>query len=283
QVITLTAVFDTCVYATDLDGDGDADFLSASNIDDKIAWYENLGGGSFGSQQVITLSADAAESVYATDLDGDGDADVLSASYYDDKIAWYENLGGGSFGSQQVITTAADYAASVYATDLDGDGAADVLSASQKDSKIAWYENQLLSPCPSGACLDLTGNAAIGNFATLWLQSPSPSALCYVLADAALFPDPAGFWVGSFGSTNYYVHLALGPEVIPLADPYNTFGTSLTNAMTDANGNWSIPLSVPNNPALQGLTLYSEAFVQDSGLLPNGLFHQSNVLTVTIQ
>ena len=31
------------VYATDLDGDGDADVLSASYGDDKIAWYENQG------------------------------------------------------------------------------------------------------------------------------------------------------------------------------------------------------------------------------------------------
>jgi hypothetical protein len=29
------------VYATDLDGDGDADVLSASNEDDRIVWYEN--------------------------------------------------------------------------------------------------------------------------------------------------------------------------------------------------------------------------------------------------
>ena len=92
QVITLSADGATCVYATDLDGDGDADVLSASRYDDKIAWYENLGGGSFGSQQVITLSANGAFSVYATDLDGDGDVDVLSASIWDDKIAWYENL-----------------------------------------------------------------------------------------------------------------------------------------------------------------------------------------------
>ena len=141
RAITTTADGAWSVYATDLDGDGDADVLSASEIDDKIAWYENLGGGTFGPQRVITTSADGARSVYATDLDGDGDADVLSASIFDDKIAWYENLGGGAFGPQQAITSSADGPFDVYATDLDGDGDADVLSASSSDDKIAWYEN----------------------------------------------------------------------------------------------------------------------------------------------
>ncbi|MDC0585095.1 VCBS repeat-containing protein [Planctomycetota bacterium] len=90
EVVTTSANGAYSVYATDLDGDGDADVLSASFSDDKIAWYENLGGGSFGAQQVITTSADGLTKVYATDLDGD--ADVLSASLFDDKIAWYENF-----------------------------------------------------------------------------------------------------------------------------------------------------------------------------------------------
>jgi gliding motility-associated-like protein len=77
-----------------LDGDGDADVLSASQADDKIAWYENLGGGSFSGQNSITTSANSAYSVFSIDLDGDGDADVLSASIIDNKIAWYENLIG---------------------------------------------------------------------------------------------------------------------------------------------------------------------------------------------
>ena len=54
QVITTSADGAVSVYAIDLDGDGDADVMSASTVDDKIAWYENLGGGSFGTQQVIT-------------------------------------------------------------------------------------------------------------------------------------------------------------------------------------------------------------------------------------
>jgi PKD repeat protein len=124
-----------------LDGDGDNDVLSASMIDNKIAWYANDGSGNFGEQQIITTAADYATDVYAIDLDGDGDNDVLSASYSDDKLAYYINDGNGNFGEQQIITTAADAVKSVYAIDLDGDGDNDVLSASYLDDKIAWYEN----------------------------------------------------------------------------------------------------------------------------------------------
>jgi hypothetical protein len=151
----------SCVYAADLDGDGDIDVLSASFEDGKIAWYANDGSGHFGPQRVITTEAAGARCVYAADLDGDGDLDVLSASYgdirsggHDSKIAWYANDGSGHFGSEQVITTEVDGANSVYAADLDGDGDLDVLSASASyppsfgqpvpfpsDNKIAWYVN----------------------------------------------------------------------------------------------------------------------------------------------
>ena len=93
QVLTKSAYSASSVYATDLDGDGDQDVLSALRGSDEIIWFENTDGfGTFGPQKVITMIANAAVSVYSADLDGDGDTDVLSASQGDDKIAWYENL-----------------------------------------------------------------------------------------------------------------------------------------------------------------------------------------------
>ncbi|MFB6272222.1 MAG: FG-GAP-like repeat-containing protein [Salinibacter sp.] len=145
KVITTSADGAQSVYAEDLDGDSDADVLSASENDDKIAWYENKGDGTFSEQKIITTNADGAQSVYARDLDGDSDVDVLSASRDfsdEDKIAWYENDGEGSFSEQKIITTNVDGAQSVYARDLDGDSDVDVLSASENDGKIAWYENE---------------------------------------------------------------------------------------------------------------------------------------------
>ncbi len=150
RVISTTADTPWAVYATDVDGDGDIDVLSASAFDDKIAWYESDGGSppTF-TERVISTAADAAVSVFATDLDGDGDTDVLSASLGDDKIAWYESDGGSppTF-TERVISTGADWAVSVFATDVDGDGNIDVLSASGLDDKIAWYESDPGAPGP---------------------------------------------------------------------------------------------------------------------------------------
>ena len=98
RVITTDADAVESVHVADLDGDGDTDVLSASAIDHKIAWYQNLGGGNFSAQRVISTNAILARSVHVADLDGDGDTDVLSASLW--KIAWYENLGKGNFSAQ---------------------------------------------------------------------------------------------------------------------------------------------------------------------------------------
>jgi len=142
------------IFSADLDGDGDSDVLSASDVDHEIASYENLGGGSFGPQQVISSNATGAASVFAIDLDNDGDVDVLSASSADNKIAWYENLGAGLFGPEQVITINALMAVSVFAIDLDGDGDADVLSGSRSDDKLAWYENFMGNDCNGNGVQD---------------------------------------------------------------------------------------------------------------------------------
>jgi hypothetical protein len=143
NVISTSANGAISVWGEDLDGDGDQDVLSASEDDDKIAWYENTdGAGGFGPQEVISTAADGPTVVLAADLDGDGDADALSVSERDDELAWYPNTDGlGAFGPQRIIMTQADLATCVVACDLDGDGDLDALSASSGDHKIAWYEN----------------------------------------------------------------------------------------------------------------------------------------------
>ncbi len=92
----------------------------AGDRDERADWYENLGGGSFGSGQTLGLvvggGADAAE------LDGDGALDVGAGS-----VAFL-NRGGGSF--EGPVGVAKSRVTSVGTLDVDSDGDADVLSGS---------------------------------------------------------------------------------------------------------------------------------------------------------
>ncbi|MEE3214643.1 MAG: FG-GAP-like repeat-containing protein, partial [Pseudomonadota bacterium] len=148
------------VHVADMDGDGDLDIVSASSIDDTIAWYENDGAAdpSFTAANIAT-SADGAWHVHVADMDGDGDLDIVSASQADDTIAWYENDGASDpTWSAADIATSADYAASVYVADMDGDGDLDIVSASDVDDTIAWYQNDGASD-PSWTAADIATSA----------------------------------------------------------------------------------------------------------------------------
>ena len=86
---TVDANFDgaNCVYAEDVDGDGDMDILGAAFGADDIAWWENAdGAGGSWVKHTVSGDFDAADWVYAKDVDGDGDIDVLGAARYGDKI-----------------------------------------------------------------------------------------------------------------------------------------------------------------------------------------------------
>ena len=131
------------VRAADIDGDGKLDAISASSIDNKIAWHKNLDGlGDFGVQQIIAADASFVTSIDIADLDGDGDLDVLSTEHFANNITWFENLDGqGNYGQKQIISEVAYSSPSVVATDLDGDGDLDVLFASPGSSSVIWLEN----------------------------------------------------------------------------------------------------------------------------------------------
>lgn len=143
QLITDQAQTVELVIAADIDGDGDMDIASASQITSTIAWQENTDGlGSFGPQQIVSDNLTYTQYVYASDLDGDGDMDLLAYAPTENLIVWFENTDGlGTFGPRQIISTVTDLPKEIVTADLDGDGDMDVISASRYDSTVAWFEN----------------------------------------------------------------------------------------------------------------------------------------------
>ncbi|MEM7306471.1 MAG: VCBS repeat-containing protein [Planctomycetota bacterium] len=125
----------------DLDGDGDLDALAASELDDRVSWFENTDGlGGFELGAILTAGADRAQWVRAADLDGDADPDVLYAAAGDDEVGWLRNADGlGTFGGELVIGASAG-ALRVEAADVDLDGDLDALSAAGF-AGMAWHEN----------------------------------------------------------------------------------------------------------------------------------------------
>ena len=259
QTVTTLADFIQSLHAADLDGDGDADVLSASAFDDKIAWYENTDGlGTFGAQQVLTSAIDSAQSVFAADLDGDGDRDVV-AGWFNDGLGWFENTDGlGSFAFQALISTAAAGVEMVAAADLDGDGDADVLSASAFDDKFAWYENtdglgtfgpqqvitteadfaQSVAPADvdGDGDLDVLG-ASLLDGEVAWYENGSCSGAVAAAEVVRLGtpPNPAAFLPG----------VTSGPVLCATWDPVIDHTTFLPGAVLDFVGITASPTNVP--------------------------------------
>ena len=90
--ITDEAILATSVYASDMDGDGDVDVVSAAEDDNRLAWYENLDGlGAFGPLQLISNDYSHVQSIIVADIDNRNGIDILVAAKYQDQIRWFEN------------------------------------------------------------------------------------------------------------------------------------------------------------------------------------------------
>ncbi len=161
QIISNTFDYANCVKTADIDGDGDLDVISSSQLGNKVAWFENLDANtSFGSENVISNTESKPYYIAVEDFDGDGDKDVATASSASDKITWYKNSDGhGTFILGNVITSNADQVNCLYAADFENDGDIDIVSSSYGDNKIALYKNtgngtfetQIISTSAQGA------------------------------------------------------------------------------------------------------------------------------------
>lgn len=130
-----------CVFAEDMDGDGQMDILGAASVAGDIAWFRNEDGyGTSWTKHVITASLSGSASVYAYDIDCDGFEDVLGAAFSDDKIVWWRNEDGtGTSWTEFLVDESIDGADAARTSDIDGDGYPDVVAAASDADLVAWW------------------------------------------------------------------------------------------------------------------------------------------------
>lgn len=133
----------SAVDAADIDGDGDVDIVATSLENNRVAWYENLGGSppTF-APHALSSSEDTAFAVRAGDLDADGDVDIVVADYGSSQVVWFDNdaMNPPTF-TRRVVSSNVPSATSVDLADVNDDGALDVVWTAYADDAVGWLES----------------------------------------------------------------------------------------------------------------------------------------------
>ena len=140
------------IYAADLDGDEDADFVATSLSLGQVAWFENDGKAGISEATVISTETAEYHSVFISDLTGDSRPDILvNAWEWLYRPRWYENT------PEEIIVehsfprvSDADWATNHFQVtdiaDINGDGWPDLVARASGWNvapRVVWLENRL--------------------------------------------------------------------------------------------------------------------------------------------
>ena len=148
----------------DLDGDGDLDVVAGFRVDERIAWYENLGELRFREHAINVDWRDTPTGLQGfnmdyADLDGDGRTDIVEATPRLGPLVWLSRPENADerWAGHAIGTFVPDILVSVKLVDVDGDGDLDAFAgtyslgprdrddeqtgAGDQLGRIGWFEN----------------------------------------------------------------------------------------------------------------------------------------------
>ncbi|NUQ81863.1 MAG: VCBS repeat-containing protein [Bacteroidetes bacterium] len=126
--------------ATDMNGDGHPDLVTANWVSEEVSVLLNAGDGTFGSANSFTIGG-VPNNFFAADLDNDGDLDFISVNTDDDNdISVLINNGDGTIASP-VKYPIGDGTWTATAGDIDGDGDIDLISGNSWAYTLSVFPN----------------------------------------------------------------------------------------------------------------------------------------------
>jgi FG-GAP-like repeat len=137
----------------DVDGDGRADLVGISGVNNDLTAYRNQGWGSpslvvgWDRRALVSGFGDASRTTFA-DIDGDGRADLIGISGPNNDLTAYRNQGwngpNGVFvgwDRKHIVSGFGELAGLKFA-DVDGDGRADLIATTGVNNDVTAYRNQ---------------------------------------------------------------------------------------------------------------------------------------------
>ncbi|MCK5944021.1 MAG: VCBS repeat-containing protein [Planctomycetes bacterium] len=228
----------------DLDQDGDLDLVLRAAAGGADVYVENVGG-------VLTAvgplpGGGASDAIAVADVDGDGDLDVLRGSVSAGlELALNDGAGGFVAGAGR-LPPQPIASGHVHLADLDGDGDADVISCAAASPTVALRNRDV----------DLeVGAALVGQPWTCSLRSRPGYATA---------PELMRLAVGLVRLSQPVALPLVGALWIDLAAPHALFDAFAPQPA----GSATFSLSVPNAPALVGVTLHAQGLVGRGAALP---------------
>lgn len=224
-VISTAADNPLTVFPADLDNDGDPDLLSASFMDNKIAWYENRSihrGQRFaGLQTVINAGpTNGPWAVRIADLDLDGAPDLVSAFPYTDSIQWHQNMPGDpNPWITRDVSIAAPSVRSVAVGDINADGHPDIVAATEADNSVSvhYSSGAAIPTFTRSVVYPFLSGARAAEIADLDGDGDLDIASCARAGDQVAWHENLG---GSppMWNTHFITSAADGAEAIAIAD-----------------------------------------------------------------
>jgi hypothetical protein len=216
------------VIASDLDGDGDNDLVTANWASNNISVLRNNGTGVF--QTAVPYAAGTVPlTVFAADLDGDGDKDLAVANQNSNNVSILLNDGTGVFHLGSSPGTG-QYPDAVIAADLDGDGDNDLATTN-------WGANDNVS------ILINNGN---GTFQTAvnYAVGTDPGSLAAADLDGDGDVDLA---VSNITSNNVYILINNGSGIFTATHIYTVGNGPYWICAADFDGDGDQDLATANN------------------------------------